>query len=209
MFPIKESYNFEKLVDRARYCADLAGNMSQLSQLSGVSRSHVWRIVEGRADMTTEIVSKIADAVGVDPGWLVTGKGKPQTGMHDPSTEEVHLRVFGEEGQTCPIRFTKQFFADAMKGDPDRCYAYQVEEKEILSIPKGNWCVADTELRDGYAGYYLLRAGKATQIRLLEFIPTGAICVRSNQHSAYTLEPDQTSVIEIIGRIIWWEIRAV
>jgi transcriptional regulator with XRE-family HTH domain len=108
---MKDSYNFEKLIDRARYCAELAGNMAQLSYLSGVSRSQVWRIVTGRADMTTEIAIKLSDAVGVDTGWLVTGRGNPKSGKR---SEIIEIQVYDSKEKSVLSYLKKPSFINLL-----------------------------------------------------------------------------------------------
>jgi phage repressor protein C with HTH and peptisase S24 domain len=81
-------------------------------------------------------------------------------------------------------------------------------DKEVRIASKGNWIVSDKKQKDRIDGYYLIQAANLSQVRFLEFIPTGAIRVIADaRNSEYTLEPNQLDSICIIGRVIWWENR--
>lgn len=65
------------LGDRVRYARELrllSGN--QLSKVAGLSRAHVGMIERGDVeDPAGSTVQKLAEALGVDADWLLTGHG--------------------------------------------------------------------------------------------------------------------------------------
>lgn len=200
------SYNFNNLIDRAKYCAELAGNPSRLAAETGMSRSNIWRIVEGGADMTTESACRIAKAVGVDVGWLVSGEGSPHPhGERHPKL--ISIRCI-EPDCWCPVLFQEQHFLDSISVAPKHCRAFKMVDPEIKSIQHGAWCVIDESQTSTLNGFYLIHANGVDQVRVLEFIPTGAIRVRSEtQFTEYTLSKEEVDSIEIRGRVVWWESR--
>lgn len=197
-------YNFELLQDRARYCSDLAGSASRLANEAGISRTQVWRIIENGSDMTTDTIRRMADAVGVDPGWLVTGRGQPHAGKTDEK-KPVSVVEFASES-LCPILFNRTYFCKHISSNPDSCCAFRINDQELERLEKDAWCIADETQKKGLDGYYLIESSAATHVRYLEFIPTGAIHVLADRRNKkYVLNKDEAASINIIGRVVWWE----
>ncbi len=202
------AYNFETLQDRVKYCADLVGNPSRLATMAGLSRSQVWRVVENGSEVTSATAASIAKSAGVDPGWLITGEGDPHEGNHGFKTPPIKLVQFAKEN-LFPILFDSEFFKVSISQSPDTCCAFQVPSNEHEVYRKGTWCIVDESQKDSMIdGDYLIEFSGKTQVRYLEFLPTGALRVQGNlKQKEYVLTPDEISLINIIGKVIWSELR--
>lgn len=202
------TYNFETLQERVKYCADLVGNPSRLASESGLSRSQIWRVVEGGSEVTSGTAVKIAKTAGVDPGWLITGEGDPHVNNHGYYEPPVKLVQFASE-KLCPILFDLRFFKENISESPDSCCSYQVSRNEHELYRKNTWCIIDETKKESQEdGDYLIEFSEKLQIRYLEFLPTGAIRVQGNlKQKEYVLKKGQTALINIIGQVVWSELR--
>lgn len=198
------AYNFNNLIDRAKYCADLAGNPSRLAKETGMARSNIWRIVESGADMTTESALRIARAVGVDVGWLVSGEGSPHPDERKSRILKVRLL---DQNDFCPVLFEEHFFLNYISSTPESCRAIQMNDPDITSISKAAWSIIDENSTNERSGFYALRFKNQIQIRILDYLPTGSLNVRSEKTTNYTLSPEEKAQLAIAGKLIWWECR--
>lgn len=56
---------------------DVRGNTRAFQQLAGLSAGYGYRILQGdRRELTSGVARRIADALAIDLGWLVSGGGK-------------------------------------------------------------------------------------------------------------------------------------
>lgn len=69
----------KSFIDRMNKCADLAGNVSALAKLSGVSQSGMRNYFLG-GEPTRKVLTSIANAAGVSIAWLATGEGPMHPG---------------------------------------------------------------------------------------------------------------------------------
>jgi transcriptional regulator with XRE-family HTH domain len=72
----------DTIAARVRFARQLSGfSARELSALAGLgSKTHVALIEDGeRPDPQSSTVAKIAEALGVDAAWLLTGTGKAPT----------------------------------------------------------------------------------------------------------------------------------
>lgn len=59
---------------------------------SGVSRATVWAVLAGRRAATTDVLAKLAAALGVDPGDLVRAPRTPREQKSDKAPQETRAR---------------------------------------------------------------------------------------------------------------------
>ncbi|MCB1782493.1 MAG: helix-turn-helix transcriptional regulator [Alphaproteobacteria bacterium] len=78
MSPRKEKtdLNFDYLPDRIRFCAQVAGSGDALSRASGIPRRTLETYLTGKSQPNTERLLILAQAAGVNPNWLFSGKGE-------------------------------------------------------------------------------------------------------------------------------------
>nr|MDT0252265.1 helix-turn-helix transcriptional regulator [Endozoicomonas sp.] len=64
------------------------GSASRLARLTGIDRSHLYRLVNGEIRNPHKNIPELAEALGVDARWLATGNGQPFD--HQPDDRVIH-----------------------------------------------------------------------------------------------------------------------
>lgn len=70
------------LPERLGVCVDRVGGKRALAGLIGVSESQIFRYLNGLNEMTSDKLLAVARVAKVDPGWLLSGDGEMQGGIH-------------------------------------------------------------------------------------------------------------------------------
>lgn len=70
------------LASRLLLCADRLGGKRALAEAAGLSESQLFRYLNGDSEMSAAKAVALAQAAGVDVGWLLTGEGKPEGQQH-------------------------------------------------------------------------------------------------------------------------------
>lgn len=85
----------DSLAERIKYALSRIGmSQTDLAERVGVTKGAVNNWVIGRArSIKTELITKVARELGVDPLWLATGKGDPTARANTEIPEELALIV--------------------------------------------------------------------------------------------------------------------
>ncbi len=202
-------FDLKTIGGRIGYVSMQMGGATELARRAGTSQSTLSRIVQGRETTVSIMIGiyKALQPLGVTLDWLLLGDGDPDQFVPLPQRNGpgIYLTIYGEENEA-PIYFDEAWFKSAVSRFPHRCYAFKSAEDELKGIRKGSWTIADTSVIYG-DGIYLVKIRDAALLRQLQFLPTGEIKIRSHNDSFedYTLSSDQTDLITIIGRLVWWE----
>ncbi|HEU4407888.1 MAG TPA: helix-turn-helix transcriptional regulator [Polyangiaceae bacterium] len=82
---------------RVRFAHESSGlSMGDLSKKAGFSRTYLSALLRGEIDKrgpSADSLRKIAEAAGVDPDWIVTGKGSPGAGLPATKHESGEIDV--------------------------------------------------------------------------------------------------------------------
>ena len=86
--------------ERIREAVARRGTQEEVAALVGITSRTMGRYINGRTGISSENLRKIAEACGVSPDWLLTGKGDPEqpilNGQSDknvPLDDELFGRV--------------------------------------------------------------------------------------------------------------------
>ncbi len=210
-------HDLSTLAGRVAHIASRVGGGAELSRRADMSQSTLSRITRGNETTVGNLLKifEVVEKEGVTLDWLLRGKGSPETFVANTDLTQGHfkLRIYGyteqdaeNEAYHCPILFEESWFKNVVSRFPKRCFAFQALDSEIQCINKGAWTTIDTGLKEG-DGIYLIKIKNAPQIRRLQFMPTGEVNVRTNgeAYKNYTLNDEQMALIEIVGRVVWWE----
>lgn len=86
------------LADRLQTCATTVGSRRALAEASQTSESQLFRYLKGQIEPPASKVTAIANAAGLDPGWVLTGAGQAtpiDPRQHSQLLEDV-VRLFEE-----------------------------------------------------------------------------------------------------------------
>lgn len=128
----------ETLADRLRACAGLVGGGNALAKLLGMSRRTLENYLNGRSEPKATLAFDIAQAAGVRPEWLVTGKGPRSAdgGAAEPRAGTIDERVFALAGSTVYRVLNAEHIRvaeEALNSEIARAYNLIVERAEDLS----------------------------------------------------------------------------
>lgn len=65
----------QDFIARLEYCAEICHGKRNLAEKSGISEAQLFRYLKGTSEISAAKVVAIAQAAGVEPGWLLTGEG--------------------------------------------------------------------------------------------------------------------------------------
>lgn len=89
--------------DRIRFVRTERGwTLDQLAERSGVSKSFLWEVEQGRSNMSGEKLVRVANALGASLDYLLQGKAAPDDPL--PPTIEVP-RELGELAEECGLTY--------------------------------------------------------------------------------------------------------
>lgn len=113
---------------------------SGLAKASGVEQSSISKIIRGVSE-TSKASGKLAEALGVNSDWLITGRGE-MFGATDGFEKKDASRVVD-------LYDSKGFTGDKLNWFneiPKSCVAYNIKFKTgIKQIPGGTYVIADTQ----------------------------------------------------------------
>ena len=215
---------------RMSIVAKLAGNATELSRKTGISRRAIGTYLSGCSDPTRERLIAIANASGVTVEWLATGLGNKPCALKEPamgSAEEVRPAsvkaetplplyiVASHEFHCCDGGLTETdevlyLRAETLSGLPfsdlSNLKAIYIEGERVMPLGVGHTVVVDFNFEVGEvfeAGVYLLR--KNGEVRASVVYPNGSQYIRYinfDDDTTETFDPSRTD-IKIIGRVIW------
>lgn len=100
---------------------------SELSRLSGIGKSDISNYLNGKYLPKQDKIYLISQAIGVDPGWLMTGVEQKHDENEGPKTDEARILAAGidklpkeqREQALSVIRAMFVKYADYFEGDKD------------------------------------------------------------------------------------------
>ncbi len=213
-----------KLTERIKARTHQLGLSTQgVAERAGVNRSFLYDILRGRSlNPSQEKLAKVAAALKVDPGWLLTGNGEvegvePAT-IPDDYVSIVSVRVVASMGggrvvddmveTGKPFHFLRSWVSGTLKASPNDLRIMKVAGDSMEPTLKDE----DTVLVDlaqktpTPPGIFILFDGMGLVAKRLELLPSGnpprlRIASDNPMYAPYEVTTDEVTVI---GRIRWF-----
>lgn len=217
---------------RMSIAAKLAGNATELSRKTGISRRAIGTYLAGCSDPTRERLIAIANASGVSVEWLATGLGNKPCALKEPlvssseskqSTQQTPVAeipiplyvIKSEEFAHCDGNYGESVEVLYMRtetlltldfSDLVNLKAIYLDGERVTPLGVGHTLLVDfnPDLDKALeAGVYLLRKGG--ELRTSAVYPNGARYFRyiNYDDDATEIFDPERAEIKIIGRVIW------
>ncbi len=197
----------------------------EFAGLVGVSPNYVSEIESGKSQPSNPILYVIEDRLGINPEWLVEGKGEMWAAPKIPhgsdigeaygdfvfieqKTEKI-ITGEGQEPQPPIIEMRVAFRRDWIKrkGDPTKMSLIKIDGDSMEpTLRRGDLILVDHDRNyiDPNGGIYAIAMGNKIVAKRLELnLATQKIRVISDNstYSPLEIEPDQ---LHINGKVIWF-----
>ncbi len=181
---------------------------SELAKMIGQSEGGIRKWLNG-SQPQAEKIEKIADALGVNPLWLLSGSGSMK--------RDVQIRVFDLQASAghgiepdredfCTISLSKDIANDFFRSSSSNIDAIIAKGDSMEpSIRTGDLIFLNRDDREVNNDTYVMRYSGAIYIKRLSRMPGNKIYVSSDNPSypAYEIDlTDPTLDFEVIGRVV-------
>lgn len=204
--------DFEGFFRRACQAAGVT-SQAELAQLLGVDRSAVTQ-AKRKGAAPEKWALTLSRAFGLDPEWLVTGRGSPRQGGGPDQVAVPRVRALLSAGggsfetSAEPAGAALSFRRDwlARKGAPDRMVLMEVLGDSMEpEIKAGDLALVDLSHREiSPRAIHAVGVGETILIKRIEARP-GALALLSDNpaYPPVLLLGDEIETARIIGRVVW------
>jgi phage repressor protein C with HTH and peptisase S24 domain len=220
------SSDFE-FIKRLEQCSEIAGSVSALAKLAGLSQSGIRRYFDG-GEPTRPVLKALANAVGVSFLWLATGEGpmrkpdgvtEPPSGrapsspdpdaycyipLYDVYASAGHGAQIDQEQVIDKLAFKQDWLKGEMGLNPDNCCLIHVTGDSMEpTLHKKDVVMLDRShtiyIEDGV---YCLRLDGGLLVKRVQRINGNQVKIISD-NAVYQPFIMNTADVEFIGRIVW------
>lgn len=205
-------------IARMRECADRAGSVNALAELSGVSQGGIRRYFEGGEPNRRALVA-IARAAGVTVEWLATGKSpKDSPSQADVGVEfqlvpqyDVEASAGGgaiveREAEIGKLAFRHQWLREKGLSAKDLVVIRVRGDSMAPTIRGGSIVLVDTR-QDHVTddGIYVLLVGEHLVAKRLQVDLRGGLYIISDNpaYEEQHLTTEEAKELYIVGRVVW------
>lgn len=211
----------EELAARIRICAEMAGSGDELSRLTAIPRRTLEYYLTGQREPKVARCVDIAKAVGVDIGWLASGKGDMRLGTSmQPLEEDKYAYVplydarcsagHGAWNESAKILTMLAFTAYSLRKqglDPAKLSAIRVDGDSMEGLLSDSDTVMIDHGRNALEGeaVYVIRLDDHLYAKRLQRQFDGSIHIIS-ENKAYRdmiVPRERLNDLHIIGRVVW------
>ena len=214
---------------RMSIAAKLAGNATELSRKTGISRRAIGTYLAGGSDPTRERLIAIAEASGVSVEWLATGLQRKACPLKEPTMttnalsckegEEIPIPLytisaqefsqcdgdFGASTEALYLRVETLFELEFSRQENLRAIYIVGERVTPLGVGHTLLVDCDPNLDTTFeAGVYLLRKGEELRVSIV--YPYDTKYVRFihyvDDDTTEVFDPKRAN-IKIVGRVVW------
>lgn len=211
----------EGLAERIRLCADLAGSGDELARLTAIPRRTLEYYLTGQSEPKVTRCVEIANAVGVDIGWLASGigdkiRGRASQQQLDDKYAYVPLydakcsAGYGAWSEGAKILTLLAFTVYSLRKqglDPAKLSAVRVDGDSMEGLLSDGDTVMIDHSRSALEGeaVYVIRLDDHLYAKRLQRQFDGSIHIIS-ENKAYRdmiVPKERLSDLEIVGRVVW------
>ncbi|UXZ55794.1 helix-turn-helix transcriptional regulator [Halomonas sp. 7T] len=211
-------------VDRLRELTSIEGSANALARKAGISQGGLQRYLKG-GEPTRKVLIKLADAMGVDLLWLMTGEGSKGTARRDvelvtevPGMEDYAFVPLydaqcsagdGAWNENCRVLTHISFTRYSLRKQgltPDHLSAIRIDGDSMEPVlHSGDTVLIDhTRTTIEGEGIYILRLDGHLYAKRLQRQFNGISIISANKEYDKVLVPqDQLHELDIIGRAVW------
>jgi phage repressor protein C with HTH and peptisase S24 domain len=212
----------ERLRARIR---QLGMSVAEVARGAEVNRSFVYDILRGRSQTPNiDKLNRIADALRVEPEWLLTGKGRVEG--DDPITQDYHndfvaiqyasvrpsmgggAVIENEDGPARDFHFRRAWIRDRLRAAPSMLRVMAVQGDSMMpTLNDGDVILVDMNQRNPVPpGVFVLHDGMGLVAKRLEHVPMSdpprvRIISDNHQYSPYECTAEE---VNIVGRVRWY-----
>lgn len=199
----------ERLAERIRQCAAIAGSGDELARMTGIPRRTLEYYLSGEREPKASRCVQIARAAGVEPGWLVSGEGPMRSDMREDCEllasclqVELHDPEESAEGPST-LSLPPEWLGRPPEAD-HKLLAIRVEGDSMQpTLHSGDILLVDTSSRRIQDGQlFVLRDQCNLLIKRLQPALGGRVRVISD-NPRYPEQLVYSQELEILGRVIW------
>ncbi len=198
---------------------ELAGGVSRLARMCGVSEAVVRKWRDGLSEPSRTHLAQVARGAGVSVAWLVTGDGPmqaqpPRALGEPPGPGYVALRAPGdgtghEAGDGDALMFNEDWLRLELGARPQDLRLVRIRSDSMApTLRSGDIALVDgrSTWPDG-EGIYLMRMNGTLLVKRLQALPGGVLKVTSDNPAFDSFRLTRSQVdgknIAIVGRIAW------
>jgi len=212
----------ERLRARIR---QLGMSVAEVARGAEVNRSFVYDILRGRSQTPNiDKLNRIADALRVEPEWLLSGKGRVEG--DDPITQDYHndfvaiqyasvrpsmgggAVIENEDGPARDFHFRRAWIRDRLRAAPSMLRVMAVQGDSMMpTLNDGDVILVDMNQRNPVPpGVFVLHDGMGLVAKRLEHVPMSdpprvRIISDNHQYSPYECTAEE---VNIVGRVRWY-----
>jgi phage repressor protein C with HTH and peptisase S24 domain len=214
--------------DRLSVVADEVGSRRQLSKLTGIGESRLYRFLSGESIPNAEALLAIARGANISLDWLLTGEGnmRPQpswAGTSIRSSEEISQfylvprfnveaaagggSLIESEQIVDTLAFKMDWIRQTLKVAPaDLVLISAVGDSMEPRIKSGDLLLinqSDQKIRDH--AIYVLNFGGHLVVKRLQTRHDGTVLIISDNpvYKTEEIAPNEASSLRIVGRVVW------
>jgi phage repressor protein C with HTH and peptisase S24 domain len=200
-------------------------SVAEVARGAEVNRSFVYDILRGRSQTPNiDKLNRIADALRVEPEWLLTGKGRVEG--DDPITQDYHndfvaiqyasvrpsmgggAVIENEDGPARDFHFRRAWIRDRLRAAPSMLRVMAVQGDSMMpTLNDGDVILVDMNQRNPVPpGVFVLHDGMGLVAKRLEHVPMSdpprvRIISDNHQYSPYECTAEE---VNIVGRVRWY-----
>ncbi len=220
-----KSYESE-LGERIKLSALEVGGKKNLSHLTGIPESGIYRYIKGESAMPVKALVKIAKAAGLSVEWLATGEGSMRPGevREGWASYSVEMGEFalipgynvevaagvgtfpGGEESTRKLAFRHKWLRYRGLKPEHLVLVFAKGDSMEPTINDNNTLMIDTsnrELMDGHI-YVIRTDGHLIVKRIQKLWNKGILLLSDNkEYREQQIEPNEADDLEVIGKVVW------